>query len=499
MFRDLPAFIAVLAIAVTLFLANDEKHGQAARSLWQKWKPAPPPPRMGPPLNDARHRVTTAEVGVAAGPGLRGALQRMAQLQQGDSSSGIKNDVLHVHRPADGSAQLTPKAASVFGDGYEVDSPLDCDPGGGVREAVWITSEQNPQGQQQQLESSNTGDGHWLCALTNRFDIAADLAATGGIDRRWQSTAKLLSTASSFRVSCNTNSTCEALGLRSLYEEQGVKQAASKFEQGSLADLESLTVDVFLPGAEVPFHTDAPTLLGAPSTHFPEWLQTVMLHSGIFDKRRVRHVHAKAVWPLNTQSSGMTFACLNGPLEECTLFETPEGTVVLLDAETVYHGHQASGSSNGAAPTPVQLHRNSKLRYLGNDIWAVQHDAKASAHDATYRSEELSVLVTWQFQLYRDQGEKQWAASVPNAQPSLVHDFVMPLTTDLRRREKFSYRDHLMHSKEPHIVSKLAKFFVQEYLVYPRSNETFAVPNPCWLLEQVPLGLGHLAGDWLGC
>jgi hypothetical protein len=157
--------------------------------------------------------------------------------------------------------------------------------------------------------------------------------------------------------------------------------------------------NLLVPGQELGLHTDVPAFRGADRTRLPLWLLVVMRHSQLFERWRIPI--ATAVCFVGDCGGG-EFACYpDGPDGRCLQVGAESGSVVVFDADTIFHGvDRVIGDDSGIKSVGRDRMR---LSSLGARTWKLETRAgEMSPREFTYRSDELRFSVSWKAYCFLD-------------------------------------------------------------------------------------------------
>ena len=179
---------------------------------------------------------------------------------------------------------------------------------------------------------------------------------------------------------------------------------------------------------------------------------------------------------------------------------------VVLDGQTVLHGTAYGGDrelpsewaalrcgADGQHRRIVYEHAARKWSVVGAAGSGSSADgtpssaAAAAAAAASFPADQVLLKATWVASVETDEGkerrEKYKATKTHVAKDARY--IVDRLVAPLRENGLLGYREHLLVSDEPRIRTKLAKFFTEQYIFFPRGVYT----NWNWyvFLEWLPL------------
>lgn len=200
--------------------------------------------------------------------------------------------------------------------------------------------------------------------------------------------------------------------------------------------------NLLLPGQELGLHTDVPAFRGADRTVLPLWFLVVMRHSGLFERWRIPVATAVA---FVGECSGGEFAYYpDGPAGEAFRIDPASGSVVMLDADTIFHGVDRVMGDDSAMRS---VGRGSKTRLVnnGNRSWSLRIDPGDDEPDETsslfgYQSDELRFSASWKAYCFEDEAARlAWADHADDLPGEVIMD---ALLAELCERGALMSTDH---------------------------------------------------------
>ena len=237
--------------------------------------------------------------------------------------------------------------------------------------------------------------------LGPRADAARNFLRTGGrLGRTGESPALLKARTSYFREEYAYGDDLVAPGIDSFMANEQLREAAKAVFGMPLVIPFVAYGNLLVPGQELGLHTDVPAFRGADRNVLPLWLLVAMRHSGLFERWRIPIATAVS---FVGESPGGEFACYpqgaDGPVTELR----PEpGTVVILDADTVFHGVDRVGGDDSG----VRSATTGKLRLtLGaGRTWQLSTGGPGDPPSHfRYGSDELRFSVSWKSYCFSDE------------------------------------------------------------------------------------------------
>ena len=258
--------------------------------------------------------------------------------------------------------------------------------------------------------------------VPQRFDAAANFVRTGGRFGRKEDPRVLASRTNYFRETyAYDGRICP--GIETILHHEGLARAARRIHSCALVVPNIVYANILVPGQELAVHTDVPEFRGANRKLFPQWLMVVMLHSGLFDRWRLRV--ATGISYIGSCRGGELAYYPAGPRGPVYTLPAKHNSAVVLDTDRVFHGVDRVAESQ---PLP-DLRPGAQLCFEGAGRWRVGCEEKPLAH---YRWEELRFSISWKAYCYQDAAERRL---VEEHRDDLSLDQILEtLRADLRRR-----------------------------------------------------------------
>jgi hypothetical protein len=201
--------------------------------------------------------------------------------------------------------------------------------------------------------------------------------------------------------------------------------------------------NLLVPGQELGLHTDVPAFRGADRTRVPLWLLVVMRHSGLFERWRIPI--ATAVCFIGDCGGGDFAYYPDGPDGRCLQVQADPGSVVVFDADTIFHGvDRVSGDDSGVRSAGRGRMR---LSSLSDRRWKLETGAGSESRRVfAYQSEELRFSVSWKGYCFSDEDEMSlWTSHAEDLRESAIVD---DLVTAMCERGVLASKDHGLSDTE---------------------------------------------------
>ena len=263
--------------------------------------------------------------------------------------------------------------------------------------------------------------------------------------------------------------------------------------------------NLMLPGQELGVHTDVPQFLGADRRHIPQWLLTVMQHSGLFADRRLR-IATGVSWYRDNSGGGAFVFYPRGPWGEPIRHAIGFNTAVVVDTDTVMHGVDTVRRQDGkdASIPPFRVGQRLERRPVCENgetqaeclartpdsdapEWALV-EPETGAELGRFAWHDMRFSVSWKAYCFADDEE---VAAWRDAQHRRidVDDIVRTLLVDLIQRGRLAQPGgaanttalaSLPVAELSHNMStlKLSQMLVAEYIYFPRAPFTHVWPGP---------------------
>jgi hypothetical protein len=228
-----------------------------------------------------------------------------------------------------------------------------------------------------------------------------------------------------------------------------------------------LYANVHLPGQLLDAHTDIPVFRGAELGQVPAWLLVVMRHSCLFETWRVPV--ATAIVHTRSSPGGAFYHYPDDRPEDRAhaaravhvatarrYVATPVGAVVMLDADSIFHG---VGPVDGETEHLPEILRGGYLTAAdGQDAWAFWRGGSTEESIARFDAAEVRFTVSWKALCFEDDlAKRRWEEHTDDLELSTV---VPRLMEELHEREVLP-RDHGLSEAE------LAAVLVDEFIRFP--------------------------------
>jgi hypothetical protein len=186
-----------------------------------------------------------------------------------------------------------------------------------------------------------------------------------------------------------------------------------------------------------------------------------MRHSGLFEQWRIPVATAVA---FVGECSGGEFAYHpDGPSQPARQIDPASGSVVMFDADTVFHGvDRVRGDDSGVR----SVNRGKKMRLLnkGDRQWALRtniSDPKAEESETHFRygSDDIRFSASWKAYCFSDESDRQaWESHEDDLNKELIVD---SLVAELCERQALASEDHGLSDTE------LAVVMIETFIQFP--------------------------------
>jgi hypothetical protein len=191
-------------------------------------------------------------------------------------------------------------------------------------------------------------------------------------------------------------------GVEPLLFHEGFRDAARQVFGAKLVRPQQVYANLTwqLPFAQGPGHTDVPAFRGIDRTEYPTQLLSVMGHSRLFEKYRVRIATAVA-WFYQGRDGGFEYWPEGpaGPLQihEGAIFNT----AIVGDNDFMYHRVRPVGHLEDGMPGPMTL--ETRLERSDGERWQLVEGDRVlgSPH-----YEDLRISVSWKANIFADAAEE---------------------------------------------------------------------------------------------
>ncbi len=236
--------------------------------------------------------------------------------------------------------------------------------------------------------------------LHQRHDSIQHLLRTGGARgaAEGESPDVLAARTSYFREEYAYGAEELAAGIGSLLHHPGLVDAAVAVHGHSVIEPAIAFANIMLPGQELAVHTDVPEFRGVNRKVLPQWLLVVMLHSGLFERWRLR-IATGIAWFQDSDDGALRY-WPDGPDGDPVVHRVRADTALVLDTDSVFHG------VDPVAPgvTPPTGITGSTLRAEADGRWTLTDSADVVV--ARYAWEQLRFSVSWKAYCFADEAER---------------------------------------------------------------------------------------------
>jgi hypothetical protein len=219
--------------------------------------------------------------------------------------------------------------------------------------------------------------------------------------------------------------------------------------------------NLLVPGQELGLHTDVPAFRGADRTVLPLWFLVVMRHSCLFERWRIPVATAVA---FVGECAGGEFAYYpDGPTGGALQIDPASGSVVMLDADTIFHGVDRVMGDDSAVRS---VSRDSRTRLVNQSQrhWVYRvipgdEETNASGTDFSYASEDLRFSASWKAYCFADEDERRaWVDHTDDLREDLIMD---ALVTEMCERGALTTQDHGLSDTD------LALLMIDTFIQFP--------------------------------
>jgi hypothetical protein len=218
-------------------------------------------------------------------------------------------------------------------------------------------------------------------------------------------------------------------GIEPIFHSAAFRRAARQLyglSDDAVIRQQLVYVNLMLPmPAADPGHTDVPAFRGIRRERHPVWLLSVMGHSGLFERWRIRIATAVSWW---YEGEGGQFTCWpEGPDAEPLVLAPRSNTALVGENERMFHRVERVGAPGAELRLP-ELSPGAELHGAG-DHWEVRDRGRALAR---VPAADVRISVSWKAEVFADPDE---AHAVDAHVDDLELDAVWEIfARDLRRR-----------------------------------------------------------------
>jgi hypothetical protein len=266
--------------------------------------------------------------------------------------------------------------------------------------------------------------------IGSRADAARNFLRTGGRSGRTDEPPALLRARTGyFREEYAYGDDVVAAGIERFLLNEDLARAAEQIYEMPVVVPYVAYGNLLVPGQELGLHTDVPAFRGADRSVLPLWLLVVMRHSRLFERWRIPIATAVA---FVGNCAGGTFACYpEGPEGLATELRPEPGAVVVLDADSIFHGvDRVGGDDSGIRSAAAGRVR---LRIRPGRTWELLTGGGPDAVERfVYTSDELRFSVSWKAYCFADEDDLvRWRTHSDDLDVSQIKSV---LVTELARR-----------------------------------------------------------------
>ncbi|MEP4148295.1 MAG: hypothetical protein ABJL54_13845 [Halioglobus sp.] len=299
-------------------------------------------------------------------------------------------------------------------------------------------------------EATSDGLGE---SLPQRFDVGLNYVAhglDGGGNHDDLETAK--SRSNYFRETYAYGNEKCVTGVEAFLEHPKMQRAAREISACEEIVPAIVYANLLIPGQELAIHTDVPEFRGANRKNAPQWLLVCMLHSGLFDRWRVRILTCVS-WFGTAKGGAFTFYP-NGANGAREAIPAQHNSAILIDTDKVFHGVERVAQRLPELP-PIEA--GTRLYHLDDDDWALRAGNQTLAR---YSWPQIRYSISWKGYCFKDQEERSlWESGSDD----LTLDQIIDLfERDLRQSGR-------MKGDRPE-PDDFAQMMVETYIHYPEAG-----------------------------
>jgi hypothetical protein len=297
--------------------------------------------------------------------------------------------------------------------------------------------------------------------IGQRADAARNFVRTGGrFGRRSEPASLLRARTSYFREEYAYGRDLVAPGIEMFLFNEHLKRAAQRVFELPVVIPRIAYGNLLVPGQELGLHTDVPAFRGADRSVLPLWLLVVMRHSGLFERWLIPTATAVA---FVGECPGGAFAYHpDGPGSPAAELDPHSGAVVVLDADTIFHGVDRVGGDDAgirsAKSGRVRLRRRPGRTWELSTGPTFAQEGGCAPPRFRYDSDQIRFSVSWKAYCFADEDDlTRWRRHSDDLDISKVRSM---LVGELERRGQIPARP-AMSDKE------LALLMIDSFVVFP--------------------------------
>lgn len=296
-------------------------------------------------------------------------------------------------------------------------------------------------------EATSDGLGE---SLPQRFDVGLNYVAhglDGGVNDDDAETAQ--SRTNYFRETYIYGNEQRVAGVEPFLAHPRLERAAREISGCEEVIPAIVYANLLVPGQELAIHTDVPEFRGANRKNAPQWLLVCMLHSGLFDRWRVRILTCVS-WFGAAKGGAFTFYP-DGPNSASESIPAQHNSAILIDTDKVFHGVERVAQRLPELPV---IQAGTRLYYLGEDNWELRAGKQALAR---YSWSQIRYSISWKGYCFTDHEERSlWDSG---SEDLTLDQIIVLFEQDLRQSGRISGA-----RPEP---DDFARLMVETYIHYP--------------------------------
>jgi hypothetical protein len=297
--------------------------------------------------------------------------------------------------------------------------------------------------------------------VSARCDASRYFLRTGGrLGKRWESPWLLRARTAYFRDEYAYEGRPNAPHADVILASPSLAKAAAALFERPVVVPQIMYGNLLVPGQELGINTDVPAFRGVDRTEFPLWLLVVMRHSGLFERWRIPV--ATAVAYVGECKGGELVHYPNGPDGSPSWIAPRSGSVVMFDADTVFHGIDPVHGDDRAIRAVGQ--GSMTLLNDGDRKWRLRVHSRADGRKGpeiarfAFTSDDLRYSLSWKCYCFADAAERRvWENHEDDLDPGTIVD---ALVRALRDRELLGEKDKISDRE-------LAFLLIDSFIPFP--------------------------------
>src|SRR4051794_40432350 len=232
--------------------------------------------------------------------------------------------------------------------------------------------------------------------LPQRYDARENFVRSGGRFERDEDKGLLGARTNYFRETYAYGDEVFAAGVDVLMHAEPLLEAARELHGRPVIVPAIVYANILLPGQELAVHTDVPEFRGANRKVVPQWLLVVMLHSGLFERWRMRIATAVTYFG---RARGGALVWYEG--DEPRTYEPSHNTAVVLDTDSIFHGVDRVEGDDSMLR---DVRSGQRLVHDGGGSWSLRSADRIIAKVAT---DDLRYSASWKAYCFADDAERE--------------------------------------------------------------------------------------------